>query len=81
MSRMTRLLSVQVIPNSPRLHKMLEWCNCAVIPLSIIIVGVRKVYATASTPFEQFFGTMVVVIFAMLWPIFVRSLAPRRATA
>jgi hypothetical protein len=32
-----------------------------------MVGGVYRVYRTATSPFEEFLGTIVVVIFAMMW--------------
>ena len=48
------------------LHSAGRWINLVVVPVLLIGAGTSRVYATATTPFEEFLGTLVVVNTALL---------------
>ena len=49
------------------LHSAGRWINLVVVPVLLIGAGTYRLYATATTPFEEFLGTLVVVNTALLW--------------
>ena len=81
MVRLMQLFRIQVLPDGPKTHEALKWVNYVVVPLWFMFAGLHKAWATATTPFEEFVGTILAVGFALLWAIFVSVLPKRRGFA
>ena len=50
-----------------RLQAIGIWVNRTVVPVLIIGGGTYRTFVTATSPFEQFTGTVQVVVFATMW--------------
>jgi hypothetical protein len=77
MSNLLKLLRFPIISDTSATREVCKWMNFVAIPFFFLFAGLFRVWATATTPFEEFLGGTVAVGFALLWPIFVSSL-PRR---
>ncbi|MEE3369897.1 MAG: hypothetical protein VX346_11185 [Planctomycetota bacterium] len=53
-----------------------RWINLAVAPVAILVFGIYRVYATATRPFEEFAGTLLVILVALVWAFCFGLLAP-----
>jgi hypothetical protein len=80
MSNLMKRLHFTVIPDGPVTREILKWMNYVVIPMLFLFAGLYRVFATASTPFEEYLGVTIAIGFALIWPIFV-SILPRKADA
>ena len=55
-----------------------QWANLTVVPLAIMFGGCYRVWATASSPFEETLGVMTAISLALLWAVcFGAILVPR----
>ncbi|MEE3369345.1 MAG: hypothetical protein VX346_08375 [Planctomycetota bacterium] len=53
-----------------------RWINLAIAPVVILACGIYRVYATATSPFEEFAGTLLVILLALMWSLCFGLLAP-----
>lgn len=58
------------------LHVAARWINLAIAPVAILVFGIYRVYATATKPFEEFAGTLLVTLLALVWSLCFGLLAP-----
>ena len=65
---MNRVIEIlfRPFPDEP-LRAVTIWANLAIVPLLFMAIGSYRVWVTAKTPFEEFTGTLTVIMFAMMW--------------
>ncbi len=77
---MSLVRKVFLTPVPRRTHETIHrWINGAVIPCVILAGGACRVFATATTPFEEYVGVAVTAAVALGWAaVFVHALPERR---
>ena len=74
MSPLSKWLTCR-LPDRP-LQATTRWINLAVAPVAILVSGIYRVYTMATSPFEEFAGTLFVILVALMWALCFGLLAP-----
>lgn len=67
MSPLSKWLTCR-LPDRP-LQATTRWINLAVAPVAILVFGIYRVYTMATSPFEEFAGTLLVILVALMWAL------------
>lgn len=79
---MTRLKQLFFTPLIPEPNEVVHrWANGLFVPLMWMAMGLPFVWRTATTPFEEFQGTLTVVGFSLLWNVWADVVRNRSQTS